>query len=222
MTQYAANTASISYSPSPQVAPNKVRYQTVIDKYLRAHPLERFRFALNDARLSQYVSQLLPEVTDIASTGGGVGYGSYRINFRKPVIDWRLGSREYLVDASGVAFSKNYYQKPTVSVIDKSSLAVSGGREAIASSRLLAFLGRLVSRVDEAKLGQVESLTIPAASTREVDVKLKGKRYFFKTDVNRDVAAQVQDMGRAVRYFKQHKTEPKYVDLRVGGRAFYR
>ncbi len=222
MTQYAASATSISYSPSPQVTPDKARYQNIINKYLQAHPLERFRFVLNDARLSQYVSQALPEVADITGNGGGIGYGSYKISLRKPVIDWRLGSREYLVDASGVAFSKNYYQKPAVSVIDKSSLAVSGGKEAIASNRLLTFLGRLVSGVNETKLGRIESLTIPAASAREVDVKLKGESYFFKVNVSRDVAAQVQDMERVARYFKQHHATPQYIDLRVGGRAFYR
>ena len=223
MTQYAANTSTISYSPAPQVSPNNMRYKTIINKYLRAHPLERFRFALNDGRLSQYVSQQLPEVVNITSTGGGIGYGDYEINLRKPIVDWKLGGREYLVDSNGVAFSKNYYQKPTISVIDKSDLAISGSKDAVASNSFLAFLGRLVARVDNtAQLGPVQSLTIPADATREVDVTLKGESYFFKLNINRDDAAQVQDMQRVSNYFKQHKINPQYVDLRVAGRAFYR
>lgn len=222
MTQYVANVESISYSPAPQTTPNKTRYESVIDKYLRAHPLERFRFVLNDARLSQYISQKLPEVVSVSSVGGGIGYGDYKINLRKPIIAWQLGGREYLVDSSGAAFSKNYYQKPAISVIDKSNLAVSGSKDAVASDSFLAFLGRLVDRVDKTGLGSVESLTIPADATREVDIKLKGEGYFFKLDINRDDVAQVQDMQRVIGYFKQHKINPQYVDLRVAGRAFYR
>ncbi len=223
MTQYATSVKSISYSPQPSLQPSKARYASVIDKYLSAHPLERFRFTLNEVRLSQYVSQSLPEVASIFSTGGEIGYGKYKINLRKPVIDWRLGNKEYLVDAKGVAFSKNYYSKPEVSVVDKSNLAINNDKTTVASSQLLAFLGRVVSRVDAATgLGKVESLTIPAGVTREVDVKLKGEGYYFKANITRDVAAQVQDMQRVTGYLKQHNLNPQYVDIRVPGRAFYR
>ncbi len=83
-------------------------------------------------------------------------------------------------------------------------------------------MGRVVSRVESTGLGKVETLTIPAGVTREVDVKLKGESYFFKASINRDVAAQVQDMQRVIGYLKQHHITPHYVDIRVVGRAFYR
>lgn len=222
MSQYAINTKTIVYEPTPSVQPAFGRYSSVIDKYFSAHPIERFRFMLNDARLSEYVSQALPEVTSITSTGGEIGYGNYKIILRKPVIDWKLGTKEYLVDATGAAFSKNYYAKPSVSVIDKSNLDISNTNATIASSQLLGFLGRVVARVEATGLGKVESLTLPAGVTREVDVKLKGESYFFKTSTTRDVAAQVQDMQRVKRYLKQHNIAPEFEDIRVAGRAFYR
>ncbi len=122
MTQYAVNVKTITYTPAPSLQPSKDRYAVMISKYFKAHPLERFRFILNNARLSEYVSQKLPEVVSISSSGGEIGYGNYNIELRKPVIDWKLGSKEYLVDATGIAFSKNYYTKPEVSVIDRSNL----------------------------------------------------------------------------------------------------
>jgi len=202
-------------------SPSQQQYQTGIIKYLQSHPGERFRFSLNNTKLSEAINKEFPEVERIDSDGGSFGYGNFTVTLRQPVASWKLAEKQYFVDAHGEAFEKNYLNTPDVNVIDNSGASLSKGN-AIASQGFLRFLGRLVALVDESGLGRVTEATLPPNTTREVDIRIEGRGYFVKTHTDRDPASEVEDLKRVAKYLEDRKITPQYIDIRVEGRAFYK
>jgi len=220
LTQYALTVGNLTFSPTPVKQPQPERYQQTIEAYLRKYPIERFRFVLNEKRFSDYMGSKLPDVRAAKSDGGGIGYGEYAITLREPLVGWQVNGTQYLVDEDGVSFSENYFNPPSVNVVDQSGVKIDSG-SAIASNRFLSFLGRIVSLVNTSGVGQVEKIVIPAGLTRQVDVYLKGRAYPIKTNVDRDPAQQVEDIKKTLGFLDQRGITPQYIDVRVSGRAFY-
>ena len=197
------------------------RYETVINKYLEKYPIERLRFSLNEYRLSEYMKRELSEVVEVRQDGfAGFGASTFVITLRQPIAGWLIGDKQYYVDASGVPFERNYYSAPTVRVVDDSGIQQTAGT-AIASSRFLTFVGRTVSLSQQYGL-TVEQATIPVATTRQVEVRVAGHDFPIKLSLDRPVGEQIEDMQRAIVYFDNLQKKPKYIDVRVSGKAFYR
>ncbi len=197
------------------------QYQNEILEYLQAHPSERFRFSLDENKLSESVGKKFPEVERVESEGGALGYGDFTVILRQPIASWKVADKQYFVDANGEAFEKNYFIAPNVNVVDNSGVSLSEGT-AIASQGFLRFLGRLVALVNETGLGKVTEASLPPNTTREIDIKLEGRGYIIKTHTDRDPAAEAEDLVRVVKYLENRKIIPQYIDLRVDGRAFYK
>lgn len=197
------------------------RYQTMIAEYYGAHPLEHFRFALNRATFAEHMRAKAPEVADAAvGSGEGLLHGEVMLTFRKPVVSWTIQGQKYYVDANGEAFQVNYYAEPSVTVVDESGIDPKTG--VIASGRFLRFMGRLITLVDQSGVTTVSGVVIPRGVTREIDLKLSGVGYSFKTNLDRDPAAQATDVINAYKYFTARNITPQYVDVRVSSKAFYR
>ncbi len=197
------------------------RYEKVFDEYLSRHPVERFRFILDTARLNEFVKRKLPEVVSVAPEGSaGFGLSGFEVTIRKPLVGWMIGSTQYFVDANGVPFEENYYDIPSVRIIDQSGVEQLDGT-AIASSRFLNFVGRAVSRAKDAGL-EVEQAIIPVSTTRQVELRIKGHDYPIKLSLDRSVGAQIEDMKKAIEYFDTNKITIEYVDVRVASKAFYK
>ena len=196
------------------------RYSRLFDDYYKQHPLERFRFLTNYDRLTASLQQEAPEVQSIEPNGiGGVGVSRYELLMRKPVASWMIESSRFYVDASGVTFTENYYKEPAVSVIDNSgAVAIKGS--AIASSRLLSFVGRVVALSEDNGI-LINSIEIPSSSMRQLYLKGKGMPT-VRVTIDRTAENQVKDMAEALDYIKRHGQTPSYVDVRVRGKAFYR
>lgn len=200
-------------------------YDSAIQKYLNEQPLERFQFGLNEKALAAYVQQTHPEVKEISTESHeAIGKGSFVITMREPVVGWNVGGRQYYVDTEGVSFAKNYYDVPSVAVEDESGITPDATENRIvASNRFLSFLGRIVGFTGQSGLGGVEKVTIPAGiGSRSIELKLTDREYPIRMHIDRDPAAQVEDMKQAVRYFEQQARTPQYVDVRIAGKAFYR
>lgn len=203
------------------VAIDKARYEKAVDAYLSRRPVERLRFVLDTQRLNDYVRQQLPEVDSISPDGAaGFAQGAFLVNVRKPIVSWRIGERQYFVDAEGVPFEKNYYEIPSVKIIDQSGVRQTAGT-AIASTRFLNFVGRAVSESQKYGLS-VEEAVIPVATTRQIELRIKDHPYPIKLSLDRPVGEQVEDMQRAVTYLDGKNAKPQYIDVRVSGKAYYR
>lgn len=220
LSQYVGS-VTVAYA-TPQVLvrqPDTSQYEEAIIEYLGTRPGERFRFALNASELSAAVAKKYPEVESITNDGGVIGKGSFTVTFRQPIVSWKVGQKHYFVDKNGEAFEKNMYLAPSVSVRDNSGASLN--QETLASKGFLRFLGRLVALADQSRL-KVTEATLPPDTTRQIDIRLKGRGYLIKTHTGRDPAAIIQDIQRVISYLEQRKLTPTYIDVRVPGRAYYK
>lgn len=224
ISQYAVGVGSISFQPATDKAPPSELYKKAIVDYMSVRPAERFRFALSQERLSQAVSNQLPEVKKIYKNGADSNNINFKIELRKPIASWKTSNKQSFVDEEGVSFTHNYFSDPGVSISDNSGAAANSKNDtkAVVSERFLRFLGRLIALTNTSGLGEVKEASIPRATTREIDIKLEGRPYLVKTHIDRDPAATVEDIKRVVGFVEQKKVTPSYIDVRVTGRAFYK
>jgi len=196
-------------------------YIDIIKTYLNSNPSSRLQFLLNYESINDYVSQQAPEVKNIVQLGmANLGETNFVLTMRSPVAGWRIGDKQYYVDEDGISFEKNYYAEPSVQIVDNSGASLDTGT-AVVSNRLLSFVGRVVS-ISSNYGYTVTKVTLPLNTTREVDVNLKGVSFYAKLLVDRPVGEQVEDMANAIKYFKKSGSKPKYIDVRVSGKAFYK
>lgn len=198
-------------------------YVKTIEDYVAKAPSQRLRVTLDQAALSAYVSAAHGEVAQVSLSSGFSlpTRVSFTLSFRKPLVGWQMRGSQYFVDKNGVVFSKNYFESPSVKVVDESGITPEQG-SAIASSRLLGFLGRVVDQAGERGYVVTEAI-LPEDATRRVDIKLEGGESRVRLTVDRGAAAQVEDMDRAMKFFKNSgRAIPQYIDVRVAGRAAYK
>jgi hypothetical protein len=203
-------------------AVDKNRYTKVIQEYLDGNPLSRLSFLLDEKAITAYVSAKLPEVSEVSQRGmSAIGETNFIIRMRTPIAGWMINGKQYYVDSSGVPFEKNYFSSAVVEIIDNSGISVQKNTVAIASKRFLSFVGRVVSL---AKLSgyTVIQASLPPNTTRELVLNLKEVAYPIKLSIDRPAGEQVEDMTNAIKYFISAGKSPQYIDVRVGGKAFYR
>ncbi len=222
-SQYTIGIGSLTFTPDTTTAPKEELYKDFISKYIGAQPAERFRFAINQDRLTQFVAASLPEVKNIQVNGGSSNNTDFKVTLRKPIASWKAGSSQSFVDEQGVSFTNSYFLKPDVVITDNSGVKTDEkDTTAVVSERFLRFLGRLVALTNASGLGTVTEASLPKNTAREIDIKIKGKPYNIKTHIDRDPAATVEDIKRVVGYLNQKNITPSYIDVRVAGRAFYK
>lgn len=201
--------------------PDLKPYHQAINNYFADHPLERFGFLLKADDLDTY---LKTNQTELANTtidrdwyGGNVRTTLF---FRQPLLVWKVGHEQFYVDAQGMAFRYNHFAEPTLKISDQSGVPADQSG-VVASSRFIRFLGRLVGALDTYNKGKVTEIIIPK-STREVDLKLQGRGYVIKTNIDRDPLQQAEDIASSLAYLDTHGLQPGYIDLRVAHKAFYK
>lgn len=196
-------------------------YVKAVNDYLGIHPFSRLRFALNQTSLKDYLVSVDPEIGDVnAISFAGIGETNISLVMRHPVAGWMINNKEYLVDANGVAFEKNYFTPPTVQIIDNSGVALQQGTT-VASNTFLGFVGRIVAQSKTHGYTVVKAI-IPVGTTRQLEIMLQGVIPYIKLSIDRGAGEQVEDMSRALQYLGAHGQSPSYVDVRVSGKAFYK
>ncbi len=195
-------------------------YEKAVNEYLGLHPAERLRFALNEAALTDYVSAMLPEVKSIEVSGvKDIIDTQFAVTFRKPVAGWQINGKQSYVDSAGIVFETNYYDSPSVQIVDESGIRPEEGTT-VAGGRLLGFLGRVVAQA-EGRGYVVTQAILPAGMTRELDIQLKDVSTRIKLSTDRGAGEQIEDMDRALTFLKNKGMNPQYIDVRVSGRAAY-
>jgi hypothetical protein len=197
-------------------------YAHTIQSYYAARPIERLRFLTNQSALEQFMKARLPEVASVR-VGGQVSFGvsDFTLTMRRPLAGWTIRDKRQYVDDTGTAFSRNYYPTPAVQIVDNSGIRPENGQTVVASNRFLAFVGRTVGIAKQYGY-TVTQVVIPAATTRQIELRLEGKEYPVKLSIDRKIGEQVEDMDRTIRWFESRQQKPQYIDVRVSGKAFYR
>jgi len=225
MTQFTARANVTGSTAALSRAINPVAYEKTINEYLAIHPVERLRFALNEAALSQYVSAALPEVSAVTlSSTSNIVESNFTLTVREPVAGWQINTKQYYVDNTGVVFQNNYYETPGVQIIDQSGISPEQGTT-VASARLLSFVGKVVALSKNGAAGQgsyvVTQAILPTGTTRQIEIRLKDVQPLVKLSIDRGAGEQVEDMIRSLTYLQSKGVAAQYIDVRVEGRAAY-
>lgn len=220
LSQFTGRVVAVSGDSAVSRSVDALMYEQAINDYLGANPLERFRFALDMPKLTQYLTQKLPEVENVSSVSmGGIGETNFALIMRRPIAGWTIDSKQYFVDSYGIAFERNYYASPDVEIIDQSGVSVQKG-SAVASNRFLGFVGRVVALSKNSGYTVVQAI-IPQDTTRQLEIRIKDVTPLVKLSIDRPAGEQIEDMSRALGYLSSHGLKPGYVDVRVSGKAFY-
>lgn len=214
-------TASVHVRSSELTMRLDDRYAQDIEDYLDRQPIERLRFLTREDQLLRYMQSVAPEINSL-EVDGAIGYGetAYVITMRQPIVAWTISGKRQYVDATGTAFSRNYFPDPKVQVVDESGIQVTGG-ETIASNRFLGFIGRIAGLSKDAGF-TVTDVILPRGMTREVDIRIQDVGYPIRFSVDRSAGEQVEDMSRAVAWLSSREQSPEYLDIRVSRRAYYK
>lgn len=200
-------------------------YESGVQSYLNSHPFERSRLTLNTDKLTAYLQENgFPEIDKVSPDlkFDGLGRTDIVLYARKPVVSWNTtGSTVKYVDASGNAFEKNYFANPAVQVVDQTGIQTKDN-QVLVSNRFLAFIGKAVGRLGEQSL-IVTKVVLPANTTRQILVSIEGVSYPVKLSVDRPAGEQSEDAARSIKYLTSQGIQPaEYIDVRIGGRAYYK
>jgi len=195
-------------------------YEKAINEYFGIHPVERLRFTLNEEALSEFVSNELPEVSEVKLTStDNIVESNFTLTLRKPVAGWQINGRQFYVDQTGVVFQNNYYETPTVQIVDQSGVSPQQG-SIVASARFLSFVGRVVALAGQGNYTVTQAI-LPTGTTRQLEIKLKDVQPLVKFSIDRGAGEQVEDMIRSLTYLQTQGKSAQYIDVRVEGRAVY-
>jgi hypothetical protein len=221
LTQLTAQVTIAFSDTSINDVQNTSKYQDAVNDYLGINPFARLRIFLDTEDMTKYLSGKLAEVDRVESAQmGSIGETIFSFSMRKPVAGWKLGDSQYYVDAKGVAFEKNFYENPSVQIVDESGAALSQGT-LVASNQFLGFVGRVVA-LSKDRGYTVTDAILPAGTTRQLDVKLSGINPQIKFSIARPAGEQVEDMARSLAYLDSRNAVPAYIDVRVSGKAYYK
>lgn len=197
------------------------QYEDAINDFLNINPAQRMKFVLDESALTAFVASEYPEVEALKMSGTpGLSQSNFAVTFRTPVAGWQINGNQYYVDANGVVFEKNYYDTPGVQIVDESGVSPEQG-SAVVGTRLLGFLGRIVSEAQGRGYTPVKAV-LPEGTTRQVRVEFQDIATAVKFSIDRGAGEQMEDADRALSYLKSKGSGVEYIDVRVAGRAAYR
>ena len=196
-------------------------YEKAVNEYLNLNPAQRLRVSLDETSLAAYVTGTHPEVEALQLSGTpGLAQSNVSVTFRTPVAGWQINGKQYYVDSHGVVFEKNYYETPTVQIVDESGVSPEQG-SAVVGTRLLGFLGKVVSQAQGRGYTTVKAV-LPEGTTRQVDLYFDGIATRAKFSIDRGAGEQMEDADRSLKYLQSKGIGAEYIDVRVAGRAAYR
>ena len=217
---------SIAIVHVASLAPKRIQsalYESKIQEYLTIHPLERSRLFLDTTKLTAFLQRNdCPEIQEVLPDMRFDGFGSSKLTlvFRQAAVSWKTTSQQLYVDETGAAFSRNYYPDPKVTVIDKTGITTRDN-QVLASNRFLGYIGVVIGKMRQYGF-QTTSVTLPEGTTRQIALGLDGIQYPIKMSVDRPAGEQAEDAMRAIKYLQSKGMAPDYIDVRVGGKAYYK
>lgn len=210
------------YADTTQVI-DEAMYDAKIQEYLGVNFWQRTRMTIDTNALAAYMQgHGCPEVASVSSNVAYEGFGAsgFQLTFRRPVVVWKTGTTKLYVDDQGNAFSRNYYDDPSVEVVDETGIEAQNN-QVLASERFLSMIGKVIGRMKDQGY-TVNKVILPADTTHQLQISLKGLSYPIKISVDRSAGEQAEDAARAIKYLQSKGITPKYIDVRVSGKAFYK
>lgn len=196
-------------------------YALRADDYLSNHPAERFYPILNQSNLTTYLQQQYPEIKSARlQLGGEFGAAELTVTLRQPVVRWSINGMNEFVDANGIVFTYNAFSTPGIEVVDKNGMT-NAPEGVVTSRRFLSFVGTVVGDMKQHGF-TVTQATIPALTTRQLEISISNVPYIARLTVDRSAGEQTEDIARIIPFLAARSLTPEYIDVRVQGKAFYK
>ncbi len=208
---------------SEKFVPQSTRvYAQEADRLFRTSPLNRNKISVDSRGIAKKLQMTYPELQQVVVTVPIVGSRPVvYLTLGQPVLRLESSNGSYLLSKSGHA-----YQGATAAttltlpkVIDASNVRTEKGRPVLPASTV-SFISTLAYQLERGNIS-VETFVLPARAPYEVMVRVTGKSYVLRVNLQAPVLEQ---SGAAIATLaKLGSSEPKeYLDLRVMGRAYYK
>lgn len=200
-------------------------YEAAADRQLGRSIWNRNKITVNTSTLSR---QLLKEFPELRSVSVTVPLLAHRpvvyVEPAQPVLVLVAANGAFIVDNAGKALLRNDnphdFSRLKLPILnDQSGLRINVNRQALPAGDI-RFIQIIVAQL-AAKQFTVSDMTLPAG-TSELDVKLAGQPYMVKFNLQSDKAKeQAGTFLAAMAELRRQNITPRYVDVRVDGRAYY-
>ncbi len=194
-------------------------YAQAAQKLLASSKLNAFKPTADLGGVAARLQTEFPELQAVSITATLIG--SKPVVYVMPAqsgVVLQVGDTSYAVNGSGVVLATvaDPAAVKGIRVIDQTGVKPVPGKRILPASTI-EFLQRYGYQL-QAKGQAIASMTLPAANPYQVDVRLGGKPYYVKTNVQGD---PVEQAGATLAVLGQ-ANPVEYLDVRVPGRVYYK
>jgi hypothetical protein len=202
-------------------------YQRAASDLLASSVWNRNKLTVNTGAISRGLLSRFPELSDVIVTLPLLsGRPTVYVQTAREALILSSGNGSFVIGTGGKALLNadnltHADSRRLPSVKDKSGLEVKLNRQVLSSADV-DFIRTVNAQLSAAHVG-VASMELPAAKS-ELDVRISGKPYFVKFNLESGTARQQAGTYLATKAELEHRhTIPaQYIDVRVDGRAYYK
>jgi hypothetical protein len=203
-------------------------YQAAATKQLSGSFWNKNKITADTGAAAAALKAQYPELQSVTITLPLMGHRPiYYLQAAKPAFVLQSVNGTYVLDTRGKALlakdSTTSASVDTLPVItDQTGLHAELGKQAI-SSQDMAFMLLVIDMLKQRQV-TVESLILPANAAQELDIRIVGKPYVVKFNMQDSDSVRQQAgtyLATANQLAGQSITPAQYIDVRVLGRAYY-
>jgi len=195
-----------------------LEYSDKATEILNKSLFSKTKLTINFEAVEQGIEESFPEVEQASLKTSVIGSKlSLDIILDEPVIIINNDSGQFLVDRQGkiIGTVNKSYDLPKV--FDKTSVVAEPGEHIFRSDQIKLIL-EVIAMLDS-RGKQIKNFELPAKTTNEIDAKLTEEDYVIKLSFSLDSKLQIGKYFALLPTIEQ-RSPKKYVDLRVGERAY--
>jgi len=209
------NTVSATY-----VQPSGV-YEAAAQKVLRSSVANRVKLTASLSSTARSLEQQFPELSAVSVTLPLVGNRPIvYAEVAQPSVLLQSTSGTYALNKSGLVLARITTQPAGVPMlVDQSGVVPQPGKQFLPSSTI-SFVQTMHYQLTAAG-HTVANFVLPRGNTYELDVRLDGKPFVIRCNIESDALVQ---SGAAIGTLQQlgATTPTSYIDVRVPGRVYYK
>jgi hypothetical protein len=202
-------------------------YQDAASQLLKSSIWNRNKITVDTSSLSRQLLNKFPELGSVTVT---IPLLAHRplvyVQPVQPALVLVSSTGSFIIDTNGKALASSassaalkQAQLPLLS--DQSGLRIEPNRQALPATDI-SFIQTVIAQLS-AKQFKVSNMTLPAAAS-EVDVHLLGQPYMVKFNLqSNDARGESGTFLATINQLRRQNVTPgQYIDVRVGGRAYYK
>lgn len=202
-------------------------YEDYAAKVLSSSSMNGNKLTFNETKVSNDIAAHFPEIKNVSVT---IPFLSHKpIVYLEPAVATLILANDqaaYVVADNGKAIlhapDTSGLSKFKLPVIKDSYTKVNSANDRLLPTSTIAFIKEINVQLT-AKSIQITDMTLPANNS-ELNVRVEGKPYMIKFNLQDDTAREQAGTAIAVmNYLNRKNIQPsQYIDARVAGRAYYK